>query len=228
MILAPRHRSVVIVAFAVSLFLGLALTPPPGEGAAELLDSLRRHEELASLTALCRAAAAVLTVPTLAAIAPAITERGVRLFNVAAASLYVGSLAGIVVFTQVMVQNTVLASMPDREAALTVAEAMQAGALWQLPAIPYLLGLLVGFMLLGWAVWRSDQGRLAGIAIAGGFVVHIAGGDWFVTALTGALLLCGGLTALGLHIAGARREAPGTDPATRLVRRDPGPIDRVD
>lgn len=227
MILAPKHRSVVIVAFAVSLFLGLALTPPPGEGAAELLDSLRQHGVLANLTALFRGAAALLVVPALAAIAPAVTARGGRLFSLAAAFLYVGSLSGIIVVTQVVFQNTVLVPLPDPAIALTVAEAMQTSALWQIPAVPYLLGLLVGFILLGWAVWRSGLGRLLGAAIACGLGLHIAGGDWFVTALAGALVLCGGLTALGLRIAGgtrAERRAP--DPAVELVRRDPRPTDR--
>ena len=224
MMLAPRHRSLVLVAFAVSLFLGLALTPPPGEGAAALLDSLRRHEMLANLTGLFRTVAAFLVVPALAAIAPAITTRGARMFSVATVFLYVGSLSGMVLFTQMIFQNTVLASLPDQLIALTIAEAIQTSLLWQIPAIPYLIGLLVGFLLLGLAVWRAGLGRLIGVAIAGGFVLHIAGGDWFVTALAGALVLCGGLTALGLHIAGSSQaQTRPPHPATNLVSGDPRP-----
>ena len=226
MILAPRHRSVVIVAFAVSLFLGLALTPPPGEGAAALLDSLHRHQVLANLTGLFRTVAAFLVVPALAAIAPAITERGTRLFSLAAAFLYVGSLAGIVLFTQMIFQNTVLTSLPDQLIALQIAEAIQASLLWQIPAIPYLVGLLVGFLLLGLAVWRAGLGRLVGIAIAGGLLLHIAGGDWFVTALAGALVLCSGLTALGLRIADSPRAQTRLDPATNLVSGGSRPTDQ--
>ena len=227
MILAPRHRSVVLVAFAFSLFLGLALTPPPGEGAAALLDSLRRHEVIANLTGLFRTAAAILVVPALAAIAPAITQRGARMFGLAAALLYVGSLFGIVLFTQMIFQNTVLTSLPDQQIALTIAQAIQASLLWQLPAIPYLVGLLVGFLLLGLAVWRAGLGRLIGAAIAGGFVLHIAGGDWFVTALAGALVLCGGLTALGLRIArSTSADTLAPDPATKLVSGHSRPTSR--
>jgi hypothetical protein len=226
MILAPRHRSVVIVAFAVSLFLGMALTPPPGEGAAELLDSLHHHQVLANLTGLFRTVAAILVVPALAAIAPAVTERSTRLFSLAVAFLYVGSLAGIVLFTQMIFQNTVLTSLPDQLMALQIAEAIQASLLWQIPAIPYLVGLLVGFLLLGLAVWRAGLGRLMGVAIAGGLLLHIAGGDWFVTALAGALVLCGGLTALGLRIADSPRAQTQQDPATNLVSGGSRPTDQ--
>ena len=101
--------------------------------------------------------AAFLVVPALAAIAPAITERGARLFSLAAAFLYVGSLAGIILFTQMIFQNTVLTSLPGQLIALQVAEAIQASPHWQIPAIPSLVGLLVGFLLLGLAVWRPPR-----------------------------------------------------------------------
>ena len=112
MILAPRHRSTVLIAFAVSLFLGLALTPPPGEGAAALLETLRQHEVLANLTGLFRTLAAILIVPALAAVGAAISGRGARIFSLAATALYLGNIAGIVLFTQMIFQNTVLASLP--------------------------------------------------------------------------------------------------------------------
>lgn len=166
-------------------------------------------------------------MPALAAIAPAVTKRGARLFSLAAALLYVGSLSGIVLFTQMIFQNTVLAPLPDQATALTIAETIQVSLLWQIPAIPYLVGLLVGFLLLGLAVWRAGLGRLIGLAIASGLMLHIAGRDWFVTAVAGALVLCGGLTALGLRIAGSTNaDRPASDPATNLVSGLPRPTDR--
>jgi hypothetical protein len=218
MILAPRHRSTVLIAFAVSLFLGMALTPPPGEGAAALLETLRQHEVLANLTGLFRILAAILVVPALAAIGASISGRGDRIFSLAATALYLGNIAGIVVCTHMIFQNEVLTSLPDQSTALTIAEAIEVSLLWQISTVPYLFGLLVGFLLLGVAVWRAGLGRLVGLAIGFGLLLHIAGGDWFVTSLAGALVLCGGLTALGLSIAGSRNaHRSALDPAERLV-----------
>jgi len=221
---APRHRSITIIAFAVSLFLGLTLTPPGGDSASALLASLREHVTLANLTALFRTLAAVLVVVTLAAIAPSITRRGSRAFRLSTVLLLLGNLAGIVVFTLMILQSSVLGPLPDRTAAIAVAEAIEKSMLWQVATVIYLIGLLIGFLLLGVAAWRAGLGRLAAGAISAGLVVHVAGGDWFVTSMAGALILCGGLTSLGLWIAGAPQPvgAPSTaDPARSLVSDQP-------
>jgi hypothetical protein len=224
---SPGLRATAVIAFAVCLFLGMMLTPPAGAGAAGLLQSLREHSLEANLTALFRFLTSILIVPALLAIAPSIPSRGIRPFRIAAVLLYLGSLAGVVVFTQMVLQNAVLAPMPNHATALEVAEAIAATLLWQISAPVYLLGLLSGFLLLGISLWRAGLGRLIAAAVALGLFVHIAGGDWIATSMTGALILGGGLTALGLTLireGGRRQQAQrAPDPAHHLVSHEPRP-----
>lgn len=220
-----RHRWVPVVALAATLLLGVTLTPPvDAEGSSALLASLRDHPRQAGLTGGCRLLAALLVVPALAVMGSAVTGRGSRAFRAGAVALYVGSWAGVAVVTQMLLLATVVAPLPDRAAAVRVADAIQGGPLWQVSAVLYLLGLLTGFLLLGVAVWRAGLGRVAGVAIGSGLVVHISVGDWFVTVVSGAVLLAGGLTAVGLRISGgpgAEPAAASADPAQRLVSDAP-------
>lgn len=197
---APRLRATVVVAFAVCLFLGMMITPPSGDGAAALLQSLRDHSRRAYLTGLFRFLTSLLVGPALLVLASSIRRGGARLVRVAAGSLYVASFAGVAVFTQMILLTGVLAPMPDRVVALAVAEAIEASPLSLISAIVYLVGMLVGFLLLGLSLWRARVGRLVAVAVALGLLLHIAGGDWIVTSLTGALVLCGGLAVAGLRI----------------------------
>ena len=164
-------------------------------------------------------------MPALLAIAPSIQHRGTRPFRIAAVALYVGSLSGVVVFTLMVMQNAVLAPMPNHETALVVAEAIEISPLLQIPSIVYLLGLLIGFLVLGIGLWLAGIGRLVAVAVSLGLVVHIAGGDWIATSLSGALILCGGITMLGLLIVrrgGHRQRTQHTaDPVRHLVSDEP-------
>ncbi len=222
-----HYRWVPIVAFAAALLLGVTLTPPvAGEGSAALLDNLRDHPLQAGLTGLCRLLAAFLVVPALAVVSSAVTGRGARAFGFAAFALYVGSWAGVAVVTQMLLMTTVLAPLPDRAVAVRFADAIQGSVLWHVSAVVYLVGLLTGFLLLGVAVWRAGLGRVAGVAIGSGLVVHISVGDWFLTVVSGAVLLAAGLTAVGLRISPsprAERAAASADPAQQLVSDSPRP-----
>jgi hypothetical protein len=224
---SPGLRGIAVIAFAVCLFLGMMLTPPPGQGAAGLLQSLREHSLEATLTGLFRFLTSILVVPALLAIAPSIPGRGIQPFRIGAVLLYLGSLGGVVVVSQMVLQNAVLAPMPNHATALDVAMAIEASLLWQISAPVYLLGLLSGFLLLGISLWRAGLGRLVAASVALGLFVHIAGGDWIATSMTGALILCGGFTALGLSFIskGGRqqRTRPAPDPAHHLVSHEPRP-----
>jgi len=222
---SPGLRSTVVIAFALCLFLGMMLTPPSGDSPAELLQSLREHSAEAYWTGLFRFLTSLLVVPVLLAIAPSIRHRGSVPFRVAAVSLYVGSLCGVVVFTLMVMQNAVLAPMPNQESALAVAEALESSLLLLIPSIVYLVGLLIGFLLLGVSLWLAGIGRLVATAVSIGLAVHIAGGDWIVTSLSGALILSGGITMVGLRLVrgGDRRQRtqPVADPVRHLVSDEP-------
>lgn len=221
MTMIHRLGPLIVIAFAASLFLGLAITAPPGDGVASLLASLREHQLQANLTGLFRGLTSILVVPALLAIAPAITVRGRRLFTVAAIALYLGNTAGIVVITHVIIQTNVLAPYPDQTTALTLAEAIDVSVLWQAAAVTYLLGLLVGFLLLGVAVWRAGHGRLIGLAIGAGLLLHISAGDWILTSLGGTLILAAGLSALAPRIANHNRGVSTIAKASRADRDRP-------
>ena len=88
------------------------------------------------------------------------------------------------------------ASAADRQAAVTVATLIQNSGTWYVFGAISLIGEILGFILLGCALWRAGTvPRWAAACISLGPLIHIAGGDIWWTATGGILLL-----ALGLGI----------------------------
>jgi hypothetical protein len=88
------------------------------------------------------------------------------------------------------------ASAADRQAAVTVATLIQNSGMWYVFGAISLIGEILGFILLGCALWRAGTvPRWAAACISLGPLIHIAGGDIWWTATGGILLL-----ALGLGI----------------------------
>ena len=201
MMIAPRYRTVVVSGFALSLMLGLALTPtPPNDEPAAWVTVFRDQTTLVNVAGLFRALAAILALPALIVLAPAFASRGRRCYKGAATALAVASLAGLVTVTQVILQNLAIAGLPDTTAAVALTAAVQSSPLWLISSVTYLLGMLIGFLLLGASVWLAGFSRWSAIAIGLGLPVHISVADWWATSAGGMVILAAGLIALGRQV----------------------------
>ena len=213
--------------FAATTLVGSVATPNSGSDIAARLEVLSHSWLIGNVTYLCRMADAVLLLPMLIIALRLLRRRGIRLGVAAAALLAVGHVAGAGVVTIMAVQINVLAPAPDRPAAVAVTELIERSALFQILCVLYLTGLVLGFLLLGIALWRARTiPRWAAAGIGLGLVLHISAGDLRWTAVSGSLLLTAGLVMLAITAVHpvtppgpslSDGEGPGTAP--RTVRR---------
>jgi hypothetical protein len=110
-----------------------------------------------------------------------------------------------------------LASAPDRQAAVIGADLIQNSGMWYTLGAISLLGVILGFILLGCALWRAGAlPRWAAACISLGPVIHIAGGDFRWTAAGGILLLALGLGILArVQLSTTNKGRTATTPTNR-------------
>jgi hypothetical protein len=207
-----RFTVLALAGFALTGLFGGALTPPTSADVAEQLDILSRYQVLANVVYLLRMLDLVLLAPALVAALRLLRGRGAGLGNAAAALLVIGHVAGAAVITMMAVQFDVLASAADRPAAVATSELIERSLLMQLSAVVYLGGLVLGFLLLGIALWRAGAlPRWAAACIGLGLILHIAGGDLRWTVVGGSVALAIGLLTLAL-VASTRSPDPVPTP----------------
>ena len=101
---------------------------------------------------------------------------------------------------------------------MAVAELIDGNPWYLIVCVLYLVPLLLGFLLLGIALWRGravPRGIAACIGL--GLIIHISVGDWRWTSAGGAVILAVGLGALALAAAGPVPGRAPSDPAELMV-----------
>jgi hypothetical protein len=193
-----RFTGFATAGFAIAYLWGNALTPVLPAAAAARLDAMAdANAALLNSIYAARMLTCILVTPTLVGALRLLRARGVRLGYIASALLLTGHIAEAAVITLVAVQFNVLASAPDRQAAVIGADLIQNSGMWYTLGAISLIGEILGFILLGCAVWRAGTvPRWAAACISLGPVIHIAGGDFRWTATGGILLLTLGLGML--------------------------------
>ena len=209
---------------APALFAITEITYPVGNGSgADQLDAAARNHDVMLTDTFVGIASAILFIPAVFALLHLTRRRGVVLGHVAAILTIVGvslahlALAGLNLMLWAMAGPGV-----DRKAmAIFLDQTQQNPA-----ALPLVLGhflFALGIILFGIAVWRSGFGyRWAGVAIAVGVLVDIAGGmtglpDVLVSVVSDGIF-CTGLAAVGLNVLLTRDEEWEANPAK--VRTD--------
>jgi hypothetical protein len=217
-----RFTGFATAGFAVAYLWGNAVTPVFPEAAAARLDAMAA-ENLVLLNSVyaARMLTFVLVTPTLVGALRLLPARGARLGYVASALLLVGHIAEAPVISLVAVQFNVLAPAPDRQAAVTAAELIQHSSMWYVLGAISLIGAIVGFILLGGALWRAGTlPRWAAACISLGLVIHFVGGDFRWTAAGGILVLAFGLGALARAQLATTTNRP-TNPTKKAQPADP-------
>lgn len=213
-----RLTALATAAFATTTLVGAVAPPVAPEDAAARLEILAHHPTAVAVATACRLLDPVLLVPALVAVFRLLPGRGSRTALAAAALLLIGHTAGAAVTAIMAVQGLVLAPAPDRVAAVAVAELIDGSPMYLILCGLCLIPLLLGFLLLGIALW---QGRAVPRAIAAciglGLVIHISAGDWRWTSVGGAVILAVGLGALALAAAGPVPGRAPSDPAELMV-----------
>jgi len=209
-----RMTAIATGVYALTTLVG-AVTPAAPDDAAARLEILHHHPTAVAVTYVCRMLDLVLLVPVMAAVFRLLPGRGSGTGLAAAALLLIGHAAGAAVSSIMAVQGFVLAPMPDRPAAVAVATLIDENPGYLILCVLYLIPLLLGFLLLGIALWRGRAVPRAIAACIGlGLIVHISAGDWRWTSVGGAVILAVGLGALALAAAGP---VPGRAPSEPAV-----------
>jgi hypothetical protein len=213
-----RFTGLATAGFAIVYLWGNAVTPVLPDAAAARLDAMAADNAvlLNSIFA-ARMLTFILITPTLVGALRLLRTKGARLGYIAAALLLIGHIAEAAVITLVAVQFNVLASAADRQAAVAVATLIQNSAMWYVLGAISLIGEIVGFILLGCALWSAGTvPRWAAACISLGPITHIAGDDFRWTATGGILLL-----ALGLGMLARVQLAPTNTPRTAITSTNP-------
>jgi hypothetical protein len=206
-----RMTALATGAFAMTTMVGAVAPPVAPEDAAARLAIMTHHPTAVAVTTACRMLSPVLLVPALVAVFRLLPGRGSRIGVAAAALLLIGHTAGAAVTTVMAVQGFVLAPAPDRSAAVAAAKLIDKSLLWQLLCVLYLIPVVLGFLLLGIALWRGRAVPRAIAACVGlGLIVHISVGDLKWTSVSGAVMVGVGLGALALTTTGP---VPGRTPS---------------
>jgi hypothetical protein len=213
-----RFTALATAGFAIAYLWGNAVTPVLPDTAAARLDAMAADNAvlLNSIYA-ARMLTFILITPTLVGALRLLRARGARLGCIASALLLTGHIAEAAVITFVAVQFNVLAPVADRQAAVIGADLIQNSGMWYTLGAVSLIGEIVGFILLGCALWRAGTvPRWAAACISVGPVIHIAGGDFRWTASGGILLL-----ALGLVMLARVQLAPTNTPRIAITTTNP-------
>lgn len=209
---------------APTLFAITEITYPVGNGSgADQLGAAARNHDVMLTDIFVGIASAILFIPAVFALLHLTRRRGVVLGHVAAILTIVGvSLAHLVLAGLNLMLWAMAGPGVDRKAmAIFLDQTQQNPA-----ALPLVLGhflFALGIILFGIAVWRSGFGyRWAGVAIAVGVLVDIAGGmtglpDVLVSVVSDGIF-CTGLAAVGLNVLLTRDEEWEANPAQ--VRTD--------
>jgi hypothetical protein len=213
----PRWIALTTGGFAATTLLGSVATPHAETDVAARLEALSHYSVIGNVTYLCRMASAVLLAPLLVTAMHALHGRGTRLGVTGATLLILGHVAGAGAVTIMAVQINVLATAPDRPAAVEITTQLDHSLLWQIICVFYLAGWILGFLLLGIALWRARAlPRWAAASISLGPLLHIAVGDLRWTAVGGAVVLTAGLAML--TITALHPTEPPSRPTTRRPR----------
>ena len=224
-----RLTALATAGFAATTLLGSAIGPTIAADVAVRLEVLSHHALLGNATYVCRMLSFVLVTPAMVGALRLLPRRGALLGTIGAALLLISQVAGAAATTIMAVQIDVLAPTADRQAAVVAGEWLDQSLLWQLSGAVYVTGWLLGFLMLGIALWRAATlPRWAAACIGLGPIVHIAGGDLSWTVVGGAVLLALGLIMLALApFHSNRRPADVTstppttlDPAELIVSAD--------
>jgi hypothetical protein len=195
--------------FAAVTLLGSVATPHAETDVAARLEALSHYSAIGNATYLCRMAQVVLLTPFLFTALRLLRPHRSGLAVTAGAVLLLGHVAGAAATTIMAVQINVLATAPDRHAAVAMTDLLDRSLLWQISCYVYLPGWILGFLLLGIALWRAGAlPRWAAASIGLGPILHIAVGDLRWTVVGGSVMLTAGLAMLAITAIPAMRSAP--------------------
>jgi hypothetical protein len=218
-----RICNLALFGYAVCGLAGMVLPPIAPDTTAGRLSVLADHAGRADLTYAFRMTGFLLLAPALVAILSGIRRRGAALAETAAVLLAVSGVAGAG-FVSLMAVEMVLARVGDRAAAVAAATLMEGTFVWMWSAVGYLLGWLLGSIVLGAALWRArTTPRWIPLCVGAGPVVHVAAGDLVWTTWGGALLVTAGLIGVAVTNRGLEAASPTIpDPDELMAADQPG------